>query len=193
MKGMAGNKGAVAIRLKYGTTSICFVTAHLAAGHTNVDQRNIDYYTIDHGTHFAHHTSISDHDLVFWALDSNYRINLSNEEVRKFISEQRWDALFESDQLNLGMIAGETFRYYSEGTIKFPPTYKFDNGTDHYDTSEKQRIPAWTDRILYRGQGLKLLDYHSANLKMSDHRPVYATFSVQCRIVATAPRCGGTG
>jgi synaptojanin len=185
---VAGNKGAIAIRLDYGTTSVCFVTAHLAAGHTNAEQRNMDYYTIDCGLHFPRHRSISDHDLVFWAGDSNYRISLSNEEVRKLISEERWDILYESDQLNLSMLAGETFRYYNEGTIKFPPTYKFDNGTDQYDTSEKQRIPAWTDRILYRGQGLKLLDYHSANLKMSDHRPVYATFMVQCRIVEDTKR-----
>jgi hypothetical protein len=188
MKGMAGNKGAIAISLQYGTTSICFVTAHLAAGHSNVDQRNIDYYTIDHGLHFSGRRSISDHDLIFWASDSNYRISLSNEEVRKLITEKRWDTLYENDQLNLGMIASETFRYYNEGPINFPPTYKFDNGTDQYDTSEKQRIPAWTDRILFRGQGLKLLDYHSADLKMSDHRPVFASFNVQCRIVEDAKR-----
>jgi hypothetical protein len=185
---MAGNKGAIAIRLEYGTTSICFVTAHLAAGHTNVDQRNMDYRTIDHGLHFTRNRTISDHDLVFWAIDSNYRIALSNEEVRKLIAEERWDRLYENDQLNLAMLAGETFRYYHEGQIHFPPTYKFDNGTDQYDSSEKQRIPAWTDRILYRGQGLKQLDYHSASLKMSDHKPVYATFKVQVRIVDDAKR-----
>jgi synaptojanin len=185
---MAGNKGAIAIRLEYGTTSICFVTAHLAAGHANVEQRNMDYHTIDKGLHFTRGRSISDHDLIFWASDSNYRISLSNEEVRKLITEERWDTLYENDQLNLGMLAGQTFRFYNEGQIHFPPTYKFDNGTDQYDTSEKQRIPAWTDRILYRGQGLKLEDYHSANLVMSDHRPIYATFKVQCRIVDEAKR-----
>src|SRR5271169_1752527 len=108
MKGMAGNKGAIAIRLEYGTTSICFVTAHLAAGHTSVDQRNMDYYTINHGLHFTRHLAISDHDLVFWASDTNYRISLSNEEVRTLISEENWGKLYENDQLNLGMIAEET-------------------------------------------------------------------------------------
>jgi hypothetical protein len=185
---MAGNKGAIAIRLEYGANSICFITAHLAAGHTNAEQRNVDYYTIDHGLHFPHRRSISDHDLVFWAGDNNYRINLANDEVRRLIAEQRWDTLYENDQLNLSMLAGETFRYYNEGTIDFPPTYKFDNGTDLYDTTEKQRIPAWTDRILYRGLGLKLLDYRSANLKMSDHRPVYASFKVDCRIIEESKR-----
>ena len=45
-------------------------------------------------------------------------------------------------------------------------------------------MPAWTDRILYRGQGLKELEYCSVGtLRGSDHRPVYATFRVQVRIV----------
>jgi hypothetical protein len=188
MKGVAGNKGAIAIRLNFGATSICFVTAHLAAGHTSIDQRHMDYWTIDHGLHFSRRINISDHDLIFWAGDSNYRISLSNEEVRRLVPEKRWDMLYENDQLNLGMIAGETFRYYNEGQINFPPTYKFDNGTDTYDTSEKQRIPAWTDRILYRGQGIKQLEYNSADLRMSDHRPVYATFKVQVRIVDDAKK-----
>jgi len=186
---MAGNKGAIAIRLEYGATSICFITAHLAAGHSNIDQRNLDYHTIDHGLHFSRGRSIGDHDLVFWASDSNYRIALPNEEVRKLVADQDWEKLYENDQLNNGMIAGETFRYYHEGQIKFPPTYKFDNGTDTYDTSEKQRVPAWTDRILYRGQGLKELEYCSVDtLRASDHRPVYATFRLQVRIVDEAKR-----
>ncbi|CAN0276180.1 unnamed protein product, partial [Ectocarpus sp. 12 AP-2014] len=41
------------------------------------------------------------------------------------------------------------FSGYSEGPLNFRPTYKFDSGTDTYDTSSKQRVPAWTDRILY--------------------------------------------
>ena len=41
LKGMAGNKGAVAIRLEVDDTSFCFVTAHFAAGHSNAEQRNL--------------------------------------------------------------------------------------------------------------------------------------------------------
>ena len=38
-------------------------------------------------------------------------------------------------------------------------------------SSEKQRIPGWTDRILYKGNHLKLLQYARAELYTSDHRP----------------------
>jgi hypothetical protein len=33
------------------------------------------------------------------------------------------------------MVAGLTFPFYSEARITFMPTYKYDNGTDNYDTS----------------------------------------------------------
>lgn len=33
------------------------------------------------------------------------------------------------------MVAGLSFPFYSEARITFPPTYKFDLGTDNYDTS----------------------------------------------------------
>ena len=61
LSGMAGNKGAVAIRMDYASTPICFVTAHLAAGFTNYDERNRDYATIDRGLRFQRNRGISDH------------------------------------------------------------------------------------------------------------------------------------
>ena len=61
MSGMAGNKGAVAIRLDYENTHICFVTAHLAAGFANYDERNRDYSTIHNGLRFQRNRSIDDH------------------------------------------------------------------------------------------------------------------------------------
>ena len=41
LKGMAGNKGAVAVRLELDDSEFCFVTAHFAAGHSNFEQRNM--------------------------------------------------------------------------------------------------------------------------------------------------------
>ena len=42
------------------------------------------------------------------------------------------------------------FRAFIEGKIAFAPTYKYDLFSEDYDTSEKLRIPAWTDRVLWR-------------------------------------------
>jgi hypothetical protein len=79
LSGMAGNKGAVAIRMEYANTQICFVTAHLAAGFANYDERNRDYHvrdpcgsnyscshfwqTIHQGLRFQRNRSIDDHDV----------------------------------------------------------------------------------------------------------------------------------
>ncbi|KAI1043656.1 hypothetical protein LB505_003660 [Fusarium chuoi] len=62
MSGMAGNKGAVAIRFDYANTPVCFVTAHLAAGFSNYDERNRDYATIHHGLRFQRNRGIDDHE-----------------------------------------------------------------------------------------------------------------------------------
>ena len=45
------------------------------------------------------------------------------------------------------------FAGYEEGPLSFAPTYKYDKGTDVYDTSSKRRAPAWTDRVLWGGTG----------------------------------------
>ncbi len=92
------------------------------------------------------------------------------------------------------MDIGAVFGGYEEGAIQFAPTYRYDLYSDNYDTSEKFRVPAWTgaavqhslriydwahilpDRILFRGKGLRLLNYGRAELKSSDHRPGWCRF-----------------
>ncbi|GAA5885405.1 hypothetical protein JCM6882_009606 [Rhodosporidiobolus microsporus] len=183
LKGMAGNKGAVAIRLDYRDTSFCFLTAHLAAGHSNVEERNQDYFTIASGLHFSRGRGIANHDNVVWAADTNYRISLPNEEVRGLAEADAYDELYEADQLNLARRTRGVFPGYEEAAILFRPTYKYDNGTDVYDSSEKNRIPAYTDRILYKGVDLDAFRYQRAELMASDHRPVYALFRSRIRSV----------
>ncbi|KZT42995.1 phosphatidylinositol phosphate phosphatase [Sistotremastrum suecicum HHB10207 ss-3] len=183
LRGMSGNKGAVGIRLDYYDTSFCFITAHLAAGHANVDERNKDYQTISQGLHFLRGKTINSHDQVIWLADTNYRIDLDNDTVREQATSADFDALLGADQLKEAMQSGAAFDGYLEGPILFKPTYRFDLFSDNYDTSEKMRIPAWTDRVLYRGEGLDVTVYACANLKSSDHRPVYALFRSPIRIV----------
>ena len=54
--------------------------------------------------------------------------------------------------------------------------------------SEKARIPAWTDRILRKGTNLRQINYNTAPLKFSDHRPVFATFQCTVSIIDEAIR-----
>ncbi|KAJ0416675.1 SacI homology domain-containing protein [Aspergillus carlsbadensis] len=186
LSGIAGNKGGCAIRFEYSNTRICFVTAHLAAGFANYDERNNDYETIYRGLRFQRNRSIEDHDAIIWMGDFNYRIGLPNQTVRDLVQQVNYQKLYANDQLNLQMLAGRAFQFYNEGLVVFPPTYKYDVGKDTYDTSEKARIPAWCDRVLWKGPGLRQLDYNVANLRLSDHRPVWASFTCTISVVDEA-------
>lgn len=183
LSGMAGNKGAVAIRMDYADTSICLVTAHLAAGFQNYDERNQDYRTIANGIRFQTGRTISEHKSILWFGDFNYRIGMENERARQLIKKKDLELLYENDQLNINMVHGKCFPHYSEQRPKFLPTYKFDLRTDDYDTSDKARIPAWCDRILTRGDNLRQMYYDSAPLKFSDHRPVWGIFTCNVSVV----------
>lgn len=44
----------------------------------------------------------------------------------------------------------QVFKGFTEGNLDFAPTYKYDLFSEDYDTSEKCRTPAWTDRILWK-------------------------------------------
>ncbi|KAA1473494.1 inositol polyphosphate phosphatase [Dentipellis sp. KUC8613] len=188
LRGMSGNKGAVGIRLDFHDTSFCFLTAHLAAGHANVEERNADYRTIASGLHFLRGKTIDSHDNVVWLADTNYRIDLDNDMVRSLAHQNDYDGLLAADQLKQAIDSGAAFGGYAEGPIQFRPTYRYDLGTDNYDTSEKMRIPAWTDRILYKGHTLELSEYSRAELRGSDHRPVYAVFQGTVHIIDPVKR-----
>ncbi|XP_055082732.1 synaptojanin-1 isoform X5 [Periophthalmus magnuspinnatus] len=150
MGGATGNKGGVAIRLLFHTTSICFLCSHFAAGQSQVKERNDDYNEISRKLSFPMGRLLDSHDYVFWCGDFNYRINLPNEEVKELIKQQNWDALTAGDQLVEQKNAGLVFKEFIEGKLDFAPTYKYDLFSEDYDTSEKCRTPAWTDRILWK-------------------------------------------
>uniref|UniRef100_A0A2K6SLF1 Synaptojanin-1 n=1 Tax=Saimiri boliviensis boliviensis TaxID=39432 RepID=A0A2K6SLF1_SAIBB len=207
MGGATGNKGAVAIRMLFHTTSLCFVCSHFAAGQSQVKERNEDFVEIARKLSFPMGRMLFSHDYVFWCGDFNYRIDLPNEEVKELIRQQNWDSLIAGDQLINQKNAGQIFRGFLEGKVTFAPTYKYDLFSDDYDTSEKCRTPAWTDRVLWRrrkwpfdrsAEDLDLLNasfqddrkilytwtpgtllhYGRAELKTSDHRPVVALIDI---------------
>lgn len=190
--GATGNKGGVGIRLRLFSSSLCFVCSHFAAGQSQSAERNSDFNEIGRKMFNSIGKSLSSHDYVFWCGDFNYRIDLPIEEVKQLVKDKNWEQLLAHDQLLNNQKAEKVFRNYHEGTINFPPTYKYDINSDDYDTSEKSRIPAWTDRVLFRKRyptkieevNAGKLDYGEivfygrAELKTSDHRPVLGEFKV---------------
>ncbi|KAJ3019737.1 inositol polyphosphate 5-phosphatase [Thoreauomyces humboldtii] len=181
--GMAANKGGIGISLSVNDTSIALVTAHLAAGQSNVEERNRDYWTIHEGLAFRGRR-LAEHDMIFWFGDFNYRINLPGEDVRTRVARGDLASLAQLDQLTSQRTASAAFDGFSEGDLtQFQPTYKYDNGTTIYDTSDKARAPAWTDRVLYRGRRIALKEYARAEALISDHRPVRAVFDISTVII----------
>ncbi|BAU01967.1 hypothetical protein VIGAN_11135800 [Vigna angularis var. angularis] len=187
--GYIGNKGSISISMSIHQTLFCFICTHLTSGEKEGDElkRNADVHEILRRTQF-HSLSyiglpkrILDHERIIWLGDLNYRINLSNVETKALISKKQWSKLVEKDQLMRELKNG-VFGGWSEGILNFPPTYKYEVNSDKYygeDPKVGKRSPAWCDRILSYGKGIKLLSYRRAELKLSDHRPVTATYMVE--------------
>uniref|UniRef100_Q9FUR2-2 Isoform 2 of Type I inositol polyphosphate 5-phosphatase 2 n=1 Tax=Arabidopsis thaliana TaxID=3702 RepID=Q9FUR2-2 len=191
LMGYMGNKGSVSISMTLYQSRMCFVCSHLTSGHKDgaEQRRNADVYEIIRRTRFAsvldtdQPRTIPCHDQVFWFGDLNYRLNMSDGEVRKLVSQKRWDELKNSDQLIRELRRGHVFDGWREGPIKFPPTYKYEFDSDRYAGEnlrepEKKRAPAWCDRILWLGKGIRQECYKRSEIRMSDHRPVTSIFNV---------------
>ncbi|KAH1260584.1 Type IV inositol polyphosphate 5-phosphatase 3 [Glycine soja] len=190
--GYIGNKGSISVSMSIHQTFFCFICTHLTSGEKEGDElkRNADVHDILRRTHF-HSLSyiglpkkILDHERIIWFGDLNYRINLSNVVTKDLISKKQWSKLVEKDQL-IRELKNGVFGGWSEGVLNFPPTYKYEVNSDKYygeDPKVGKRSPAWCDRILSYGKGMRLLSYKRAELKLSDHRPVTATYMVEVEI-----------
>lgn len=205
--GYWGNKGGVSARMSVFGHTICFLNCHLPAHMENSEQRMEDFESILQQQQFEGQaaTGVLDHDVVFWFGDLNFRIDdLDMQVVKSAIDNNKFTMLLEKDQLNMAKDSETVLEGFQEGPLKFPPTYKFDVGTDTYDTSGKKRKPAWTDRILWRlratatagaalsagkrssmsglTSGTKVTQhYYRSHMEytISDHKPVSSIFTLQ--------------
>ncbi|GMI75244.1 Inositol Polyphosphate Phosphatidylinositol 5-phosphatase9 [Hibiscus trionum] len=195
--GCLGNKGSVSVRFRLHETSFCFVCSHLASGGRQGDEklRNSNVSEIFSRTNFPRGPSLDlprkilDHDRVVFLGDLNYRISLPESSVRLLVDARDWNPLLENDQLRMELVNGE-LKGWHEGTIAFAPTYKYRPNSDVYygcfhqsKKGEKKRAPAWCDRIIWYGTGLKQYVYTRGEENFSDHRPVKAIFTAQVGVL----------
>ncbi|KAI3946093.1 hypothetical protein MKX01_024849 [Papaver californicum] len=175
-------KGAVAISLKFKGIHLLFISCHLSAHEGNVEERNSELQRISKSLFsknknlYARPTQIK-----VWLGDLNYRIQgLDTFPVRNIIQRNLHALLTSKDQLLREAERGNIFNGYSEGTLAFKPTYKYNVGTNTYDTSHKERTPSWTDRILFKIEKYGNIEatlhaYESIDsIHSSDHKPVKA-------------------
>lgn len=205
---MSALQGALIFRFVLDDSSLCFVNCHLAAGQTQTAHRNNDIAAIleaetlppensltvrtDQFASGGDGSMIMDHEICILNGDLNYRIDaIPRNVIIDAVRQNNLPKLLERDQLLASRRKNPGFRLrsFTEAPITFAPTYKYDVGTDQYDTSEKKRSPAWCDRVLYRGLGrVKQLEYRRHEVRASDHRPVSATFKVRVKTVLSQER-----
>ncbi|XP_032859093.2 inositol polyphosphate 5-phosphatase K isoform X2 [Tyto alba] len=207
--GYWGNKGGVTVRMSLYGHTVCFMNCHLPAHMENTEQRLDDFEKIlEMQFEGENIPSTLDHDVLFWFGDLNFRIaDYGIHFVRESINNKRYSLLWEKDQLNMAKKKEAFLQEFIEGPLQFKPTYKFDLYSDVYDTSEKKRKPAWTDRILWRVKNLcqhtskegkfaeeeqtisvTLNNYIShMSYGISDHKPVTGTFGLELKPLLSDP------
>lgn len=203
MGGIYGNKGALIVRFILDDSSLCFINCHLAAGQRQTVHRNNDVAAImesanlppqkDDEVRAQHYVGggdgsmILDHEICVLNGDLNYRIDaIPRDTCIAAVQKGDLSKLLEKDQLLLSRRKNPGFRLraFQENPITFAPTYKYDVGTDTYDSSEKKRSPAWCDRLLYRGVGrIKMVEYRRHEVRVSDHRPVSGQFRLRIKTI----------
>ncbi|BAU02649.1 hypothetical protein VIGAN_11220600 [Vigna angularis var. angularis] len=194
--GYFGNKGSVSIRFYLHETSFCFVCSHLASGGKESDRRQRNFNATDilsrtifpSGPLQDRPQKIIDHDRIVWLGDLNYRIYMPSSTTQSLIKKREWETLLKYDQLKLELMEGNVFQGWHEGAIEFPPTYKYRPnskdylGCDEQHTRKRGRSPAWCDRIIWFGKGMRQIQYNRSESRLSDHRPVRAMFTADIKV-----------
>lgn len=195
--GVGGNKGGVAVSFAFHDTTLCFVTAHLAAHQEKIAERNSDCAAVLSGIGALGKPWVdapSQFDHTFFFGDLNYRIDAERDAALTLIAAGNAAALLESDQLARARAANAVLLGFVEPPIAFLPTYKLERGggAARVYAEEKQRVPSYCDRILVRSldfsRRAQCQRYFSApEVDTSDHCPVGAHFLLQARLPLSVP------
>ena len=191
-----GNKGNYMVKFKFKNKDFVFVTGHLSAGDekNDFDKRTNELTNIFQN--LTEENKTMKNLLYFICGDLNFRIDLpkekfykicsyndnnnyKNKDKEKGISEiQAKKYIYELKKYDEMNLIKEKFSDYNlkEGTINFPPTYKYIKESLIYND---KRTPSWTDRILYKGdKSVKCIFYDSIDLYISDHKPIVGLFEI---------------
>ena len=180
-----GNKGNFIINFKINHKEFALVNGHLSAGDKkeNYEKRISEMKEIFDIIYENNNKNI----YYFIVGDLNFRINLEreqfneiccgnkNEIVNENQAKNKIETLKKFDQLN---IVKEIFKKENlcEGTINFPPTYKYEKMQNIYN---EKRTPSWTDRILYKkDNNIQCIFYDTIDLYISDHKPLVGLFKI---------------
>ncbi|KAK6205471.1 Endonuclease/exonuclease/phosphatase [Scheffersomyces amazonensis] len=215
--GYSSLKGAVGTRLTYAndwkpgsaTVDISVACAHLSAneGEAYYQQRNEEVYGLMRSLDFGDgYGLIKPGSHTFFLGDLNYRTSksyvasspsaqrlLSSQDQSIILRESFTELIDTFDELTIAKRNGDVFTGFSEGSIEFPPTYKYHINTAIYNS---KRSPSWCDRILYQSTyhtnselvprlrsdeqsphiKLPVVKHYSSisSILLSDHQPVYA-------------------
>ncbi|XP_071096881.1 phosphatidylinositol polyphosphate 5-phosphatase type IV-like [Haliotis cracherodii] len=192
---MVRTKGSIACCFSIFGSSYLFLNCHFTSDLSKKKERLNDYMKIIQGIKLPKSSSTgtprsgdatSNFDSVFFSGDLNFRIERKKAAVEGMVDHiedqqfKNYENLLGGDQLSKFMVEGKIFQGFQEGRINFQPSYKFDIKTDQYDTSNKSRIPSYTDRILFRCKKknwVQCVQYDSVmSVRHSDHKPVFGVY-----------------
>ena len=206
MNGWLGNKGASSIRFSLHGVSFCFTNCHLVPHYENNYKRIQELADIfADQLFFSHPHQLMSHDALILFGDLNFRVEgKSVDEVITILSSKKGSELLNHDQLHLEQIRGDEspsqLFNFMEMPISFPPSYKYDPGTDSFNLG---RPPAWCDRILWRTherrlpritdpepRGLLTQQHYSIHMqpRLSDHKAVSARLIASVSLSSFVPQ-----
>ena len=221
MAGWLGNKGASSVRFNLAGHTVCFTNCHLVP-HPENNERRLDELKDIFASEEFETSRLSlcrplDHDVLILFGDLNFRLEgyefsqvvaslRDGERKRLLEQDQLWREQVRSGSQGRQMRAENgisCLHLFMEMPIEFPPSYKYEPGTDLFCDGSKGRPPAWCDRILWRTHERTLPDITAANPRpllsqqfyglhyqprLSDHKAVSAGLQLAVDMTHVAPR-----